>query len=81
MTDRRICYSCLFFRPTADKEDPDAAVGQCRRRAPEPGPAPAGSFAGNELLSRWPIVRARDWCGQWRSYRMRPAGWPVKDRQ
>lgn len=76
MAVKRICYGCLFFRPTKDKEDPKAAEGECRRLAPRPA---------TELLAharaRWPIVGARDWCGQWRDYRERPVGWPVKDHQ
>lgn len=47
------CVMCAFYAPVTD------ARGECRIAAPMANVVNGDTF--------WPVVRPRDWCGEWQS--------------
>lgn len=64
------CRNCKNWQPLdehLDRIDPATAgqkvqIGVCRRYAPRPVEAAAGTEAGE---ARWPRAASDDWCGEW----------------
>lgn len=54
----RACYLCRFWGPDAD---PEATLGECRRRAPAAIPVIGTSEVAAGAV--WPITECHDWCG------------------
>lgn len=65
----RSCSNCDFFHTDRTPRPGTMARGQCRSYPPvaiaNPRPtATEGSRTETLVLSRWPVVNADDWCGE-----------------
>ena len=54
MQDDERCQTCRFYQPDGKTVE----AGECRRRAPSPGPQ-------TDVGAYWPVVLPDDWCGEW----------------
>src|SRR4051794_23192736 len=63
------CEHCQFFEIVMVQGPPpgDRLIAHCRRFPPTAGkPTPLKAEADNPELSHFPLVRAGDWCGEFR---------------
>ena len=68
MTPR--CDACRFWEVMDDEplEEPDNREGLCKRHPPVPVALPDVVTGDWEVMGRWPLTIADDWCGEYQSH-------------
>lgn len=63
------CFSCHWFETW--NSDDDTSIGSCRAHAPRPVTFDdkKSSHDIETHNATWPVVRADDWCGEWKDRR------------
>jgi hypothetical protein len=70
------CLACAYWEPDGHREWADRwTQGHCRRHAPT-SELRVVLRSGEAMEGRWPVVRARDWCGDWSARPADPPGGP-----
>ena len=62
--EKQRCEQCRYFDPV--QGSPNGMRGFCRRNAPKPMQIETGfSEQGCGFTGFWPLLYAKDWCGEW----------------